>query len=209
MIVVNIFSYNVYAMFFKTLHGEFRSTNSLSVHDQFRFEIRSYRPRTDETVVKKIAMQHMSKLMVTYDHSQENYERIWRLAIRKDLDDHLVTSKVCTINNVPVAFMNYAIYEHYHYVFLLDWMKKFMGMKPSLKPHAYFAHLAVDNEYQAMGFGTALFAYALNDCKEKSVEYIFFETTLPTSPELKLYYQCFGFNVVSYSSDTMCWARKT
>lgn len=200
---------NTYAMlldsklllnFFKQKHTQ------LSARESYGIKIRNYKSRFDEEAVKKIAMQHIPKLVVTYNHTEENFQKIWKLKILPDLNDPAVISKVCTINDIPIAFMSYFILDTFngppHWMWNSNLTEKY---KPGI--NAYFAHLAVDNEYQGMGCGTALMSYALESCEKNSVNYITFETTLPTSPELSAYYQRFGFRIMCYKSDRAVWGK--
>ncbi|MBS1988390.1 GNAT family N-acetyltransferase [Candidatus Dependentiae bacterium] len=190
-------------LFFNLFKG--KSIKS-SEQDCYGIKIRNYKPRFDEEAVKKIAMQYIPKLVVTYDHSEERYEKIWKSKILLDLDDPAVISKVCTINDTPIAFMSYFILDAFngppHWMWNSNLTEKYA---PGI--NAYFAHLAVDNEYQGMGCGTALLNHALDSCKQNSVDYITFETTLPTSPELCAYYQRFGFKIMSYKPDRAVWGK--
>lgn len=100
---------------------------------------------------------------------------------------------------VPVAFINYS--------FSQQWYKR-LPFTEDIGPNAHIHHIAVEDEYQKKGFGTALLADAIADCKSRSANCIVLGTSDRASTfKLHNFYTKHGFFVIQHGTYAMNGSR--
>jgi len=177
----------------KALYATFSRPYSKEIQDiQQSGGIQDYEANRDATSIAPIAFKNMHKL--TSDVTEENRSELLNQEIMPTLSsDKSTTSKVYLIDGKAVGFINYYIgykYQPWYYTCI----------PYSFGPSANINWLAIDDEYQGKGIGTALLNYALEDCQNQSANYITLSTTgfesYKTQRSLYSYYLKFGFKCI-------------
>lgn len=149
----------------------------------------------DEEEIKRIASNHIARLVSTLAFSQnitckelaEN--QVIPFCTNEEIIKHklkiIKNSRVCLVNEKAIGFINYDIrYPWYRY------------FDPyGIGPNATIDHLAVDTAYHGCGHGAALLQDALNHCRDGGVNRVTLWTTAPNR-ELEKFYHRFGFGIV-------------
>lgn len=185
----------------KTVFAHARSCTTGNQIDQEPDKIQLYETERDENSVAEIVLKNMVKLtsevrfkedlqtkkLVPCNSLELLHERIMP-AINKGSS---TTTKVYLLNGKAVGFINYCIYEPF--------------IPSPFGPNAIINFLAVDDQYQGIGIGTALLEDALKDCQNQSVCYIELSTTGFTwfdGKPLHYFYLKFGFSAIGDSRYT-------
>lgn len=135
-----------------------------------------------EPAVKKIALEHMPRLVDTWTFTQEEYQKLYLSDVKPALEDTHCNPTVYICQGKPAGFITYS--------FSSPWYSKLF--KHGIL-NAKIHHLAVDTTYKGQGYGSALLNHVLEDCKKKSVAKV---SLVTTDPGLGSYYTRFGFDLV-------------
>lgn len=169
--------------------------------------IRDYSP-DDSASLSEIALQHIPQLVnITRDAADfkgMQTKEIYQLALTHQILPAFIdpgfTTQVYCIDGVAVGFISYTIFsasESWHQYTVHDYYPNTL--------YAEIAYLAVHNEYQKNGIGSALLQAALNDCSARSVRNITLLTTgdIKNNILLSRFYHSFGFKIIRSSSETV------
>lgn len=141
--------------------------------------ITNYDQKRDEKIITSIASAQLPKLLS--DITPKNHTEMLNKAMNSLNNDNGTISKVYLFNNKPIGFINYYITQPRYTKFI----------PCTIGPTAHINFLAIDNEHQGKGIGSALLRYAINDCGNHSVHKIILFTT---DWKLVKYYQRLGFS---------------
>ncbi len=150
--------------------------------------IDDYSAERDEEACKKITEQNYNCLANT--NSSRDQSLVWTQRIAPVLSNASIVRKVCIVEGVTVGFINYR--------FCNPWYKNFFNRQNQIKQTCNVIHLAVDQEFQGHGVGSALLQEAIDDCQRRSVSQMFLVTvnTHPRYMDLYRFYYRFGFRPV-------------
>ena len=162
-----------------SLYSQQQIIRSCSQALQKNTNITNYDQKRDEKIITSIASAQLPKLLsgiTPKNHAEELHNAINCLN-----GDNGTISKVYLLDNKPIGFINYCIAQP-HYT-------KFIPC--TIGPTAHINFLAIDNDHQSKGIGSALLRYAINDCENHSANKII---VFITNWKLIEYYQQFGFS---------------
>ena len=133
----------------------------------------SYNRERDEKIVSNIASNYLPELMSDVTPNSQ-HERLQELMTTINGNENI--SKVYLLNNKPIGFINYYIAQPY--------------IRCLIAPHAHVNWLAIDDEHQDKGIGSALLRNTFDECDKLSVGKI---TLRITDWHLENYYHKFDF----------------
>jgi ribosomal protein S18 acetylase RimI-like enzyme len=155
-----------------------KDTRSQDKHVEENNGVQDYDTERDQALVSQIAFKNLHALMS--DVTEKNRLKMLQTVVMPSFDtDTSLTSKVYLRDGKAVGFVNY-------YISKRGWLPF------SYASNGYINYLAVADEYQNQGIGTALLNYALQDCQNQSIERVSLNTT-GMNKKLADYYSTFGF----------------
>jgi GNAT superfamily N-acetyltransferase len=148
-------------------------------------QIVPYHQQRDKNAIISLALKNQTRLS---SYSPDNpIQKKWFLQeMESALHSSNTQCKVCLVDNKPIGFITYTIYYPWY-------RKKFPTI---LGPNVHIHHLAIEDQYQNKGYGSALLQKVIADCKEQKVYKIMLTTT---SWSLDRYYHKYGF--IAYRSN--------
>lgn len=194
--LLNLFSYQTYMnrllwplLFSSSLYGMLGKIPKHYTSAKKSFSIVPYDNRYLDHL-QVIARTEITRLatVLPSEHTARHYKKLVEKEVVSALNSKAAYSKVCLKEEVPVAFITYALHGSWYNKLLPASMHNFK---------AKIYHLAVDKKYQSKGCGSLLLKHVLHELRDKPVSHVHLWMSPEGTSDIRLhkFYAQFGFKM--------------